>query len=240
MPRHTWRRAARGLALGVLWAATVGALGPRALRGGCATEHDIGAPGRKQAAVGQEAGGRGSVCDRTESAAAVAWERTREQTMELREPLRTADPTAPAITRRDVLNCQIEQWYPLFSKHTLKTKFVELSPAFVQYLLSDGLILPQGCEAPSSHSGRDADDDSWGDFTDEDSDCEAQPLLSVDSAASNGEERQGQATRLQFDELVEAMTKAIEELGGEVSPNPLPLSFWSSLKALVRMPALLA
>ena len=120
--------------------------------------------------------------------------------------------------------CIRDRWYPLFSKHTLKTKFVELSPAFVQYLLSDGLILPQGCEAPSSHSARDADDDSWGDFTDEDSDCDAQPLLSVDSAASNGEERQGQATRLQFDELVEAMTKAIEELGGEVSPNPLPLA----------------
>jgi hypothetical protein len=47
-------------------------------------------------------------------------------TMEVREPLKTADPEAPPITRRDVLNCQIAEWYPKFSKHTLKTKFIEL------------------------------------------------------------------------------------------------------------------
>ena len=33
------------------------------------------------------------------------------QKMEVREPLRKADPSAPRITRRDMLNCQIAEWY---------------------------------------------------------------------------------------------------------------------------------
>ena len=33
------------------------------------------------------------------------------QKMEVREPLRKADPSAPSITRRDMLNCQIAEWY---------------------------------------------------------------------------------------------------------------------------------
>ena len=85
-------------------------------------------------------------------------------TMALREPLRTADPSAPPITRLDVLRCSIEEWYPLFSKHTLKTKFIELSADFVDYMLADGLILLVCCEAPSAHCN-DGGDDSWGDFS---------------------------------------------------------------------------
>jgi len=87
------------------------------------------------------------------------------QEMEVREPLKKADPAAPNITRRQVLNCQIQKWYPAFSKHTIKTKFIELSPEFVEYLDADGLILPVGCEPPSAHSASAGDDDTWSDFS---------------------------------------------------------------------------
>ena len=44
--------------------------------------------------------------------------------MAVRAPLRTADPAAPRITRQDVLNCQIEEWYPAFSRHSIKFKLI--------------------------------------------------------------------------------------------------------------------
>ena len=44
------------------------------------------------------------------------------------------------------------------------------SPAFVEYILSDGLILPEGCEAPTAQTCKDGTDDSWSDFSGSDSD----------------------------------------------------------------------
>lgn len=43
---------------------------------------------------------------------------------------------------RDVLACQITEWYPHFKERTVRTEFVELTEAFVQYLLQDGVVLP--------------------------------------------------------------------------------------------------
>jgi hypothetical protein len=135
-------------------------------------------------------------------------------TMEVREPLRKADPSAPPVTRQDMLACQIGEWYPAFSKHTLKTKFIELSPEFVEYILADGLVLPVGCEAPSAHTRGDGDDDSWSDFTGSESENEGNG-----SDAGGSCDDGGQPTKPKFDAIVESMNKAIEELGGEAFPK---------------------
>lgn len=135
-------------------------------------------------------------------------------TMEVREPLRKADPSAPPVTRQDVLACQIGEWYPAFSKHTLKTKFIELSPEFVEYILADGLVLPVGCEAPSAHTRGDGDDDSWSDFTGSESENEGNGS-DADGNCDDG----GQPTKPKFDAIVDSMNKAIEELGGEAFPK---------------------
>ena len=134
--------------------------------------------------------------------------------METHDRMRKADPSAPPVTRQDVLACQIGEWYPVFSRHTLKTKFVDLSPEFVEYILADGLILPVGCEAPSAHSANDGDDDSWADFSGSDSEAEN------GGGGQGGDcDESGQPTRPNFDDIVESMNKAIEDLGGEVFPK---------------------
>ena len=149
-------RARRGgrcwpLALGVLGACCAGAL---------AAAHVVpGGTLRLRGAGGAGVAGAG-VLD------PVGPDEAQQTAIPVRAPLRTADPAAPRITRQDVLNCQIEEWYPAFSRHSIKTKFIELSPEFVEYLLADGLILPVGCEPPSAAAAdNDGDDDSWGDFT---------------------------------------------------------------------------
>jgi len=40
-----------------------------------------------------------------------------------------------------VLNCQINKWYPLFRKVTFKTKLHKLSQEFVDYLREDGIVI---------------------------------------------------------------------------------------------------
>ena len=84
-------------------------------------------------------------------------------------------------------NCQIQEWYPNFHRLTIKTKFIELTEPFVEYLLSDGIILPvsdlisadtdcaavQSCALPDLLVGQEGielhkssnqeDEDSWSD-----------------------------------------------------------------------------
>jgi hypothetical protein len=89
------------------------------------------------------------------------------------------------------------------------------SPAFVEYILSDGLILPEGCEAPTAQTCKDGTDDSWSDFSGSDSDEDD----AEDDAGQSEATGEPQPTRPQFKEEVEAFNKAIDELGGEVFPK---------------------
>ena len=120
--------------------------------------------------------------------------------------LRTGDPNAPKISRKALHSCQINEWYPSFRRITLKTKFLDLDPSFVEYLLSDGIIMPEGCEMEKQ--GLDGGhDDSWS--------------SSMSGDDDEGEENQQstQPSRPQFNELVTALSAAIEELGGAVFPK---------------------
>ena len=123
--------------------------------------------------------------------------------------LRVADPTAPKITRKALHACQINEWYPSFRKVTLKTKFVDLDARFVEYLLSDGIIMPEGCEAEKQ--GTDAGtDDSWSSSLGDDSSGEE--VKDADKLSS-------QPSRPQFNELISAISDIITELGGAVFPK---------------------
>jgi hypothetical protein len=123
--------------------------------------------------------------------------------------LRSADPNAPKITRKALHSCQINEWYPTFRRVTLKTKFIDLDPAFVEYLLSDGIIMPEGCEM--ERQGTDGgDNDSWSSSLSGGDD---------DNNESNEDQPSYQPSRPQFNELIAALSASIEELGGAVFPK---------------------
>jgi hypothetical protein len=96
------------------------------------------------------------------------------------------------------------RWYPLFKHVTIKSRIIELPVQVVEYLLSDGVVLPSGVEeTPSSrrYSEDDSDDDVEWDSTDG-------------------------ASAPSFPELEALVAHNIDKLGGAVFPK----LDWSSPK----------
>ncbi|XP_064488673.1 translation initiation factor eIF2 assembly protein-like [Ornithodoros turicata] len=104
----------------------------------------------------------------------------------------------------DVLNCSFPEWYGKFKKVTIKSLLIPLPKEFIDYLHSDGVVLPTGSSAPPSQ-GRDYDSDS-----------------EVDWDEADREENEAPS----FPELQEQVSKAIRELGGRCFPK----LNWSSPK----------
>ena len=42
----------------------------------------------------------------------------------------------------NILHCQFSNWYSIFEQHTIKSRFVNLSSEFIDYLKQDGIIMP--------------------------------------------------------------------------------------------------
>uniref|UniRef100_A0A7R9UF75 Uncharacterized protein n=1 Tax=Pinguiococcus pyrenoidosus TaxID=172671 RepID=A0A7R9UF75_9STRA len=59
-----------------------------------------------------------------------------------------ADRSA-AMSREALDACALERWYPYLRRHTLKTRFVQLSPVALSYLSEDGVTLPPKAEVSS-------------------------------------------------------------------------------------------
>jgi len=61
-------------------------------------------------------------------------------------------PIVALVLRMDVravLNCQIGSWYAAFEHVTYRTRLIELPNTFVEYLLADGVYLPERSAAVS-------------------------------------------------------------------------------------------
>jgi len=107
----------------------------------------------------------------------------------------------------NVRNCSFSSWYENFRKVTIKSRIIPLSQEFVEYLLSDGIILPAGSYAEPKYDTN--SDDDWGE--DE-----------VDWSKANGSEPKAPS----FPELEARIKSCIDELGGSVFPK----LNWSSPK----------
>ena len=46
-----------------------------------------------------------------------------------------------------VTACQFAAWYPSFMDVAFASKIIQLPPAFVEYLVQDGVFLPEGSDA---------------------------------------------------------------------------------------------
>jgi hypothetical protein len=60
------------------------------------------------------------------------------------------------VSKADLDACQISVWYPKLKKYALRTVLVPVSSEFNQYILSDGVVLPEvpHGEKPPTHDPR--------------------------------------------------------------------------------------
>lgn len=95
-------------------------------------------------------------------------------------------------------NCTFSNWYDNFKDVTFRSKVIELSPNFVVYLKSDGIVLPDAEETLYSNS--------LTGYSDSDSD--------------DGWDEEISATRTSlFPDLKAKVESAIKELGGSIFPK---------------------
>ena len=105
-------------------------------------------------------------------------------------------------TKESIDHCSFEYWYPLFSSSSINARFIPLSLDFIEYLNSDGLVLPIDPNDDIMHHNS---DDALSDYSHSDSE-EAEPPS--------------------FPSLCFQINQTITDLGGAVFPK----LNWSSPK----------
>jgi len=109
------------------------------------------------------------------------------------------------MKRQNCINCIFSSWYGNFKQITFRSKIIKLSCEFVEYLKSDGIVLPD-LNAPTYSNELEG-------YSDEDDNVE-------------WDEQERNVTIPEFPELQEEVEAAIKSLGGEVFPK----LNWSSPK----------
>lgn len=106
----------------------------------------------------------------------------------------------PPVTKQHILNCSYHNWHPKYRAVTPKARLVPLPVAFIEYLRSDGIVLPP----------EETDNPTW---SDDDS--------GIFSGADNNEggEEEDVDPSLNWRDTHEAIERTIEELGGKVAPK---------------------
>lgn len=72
--------------------------------------------------------------------------------------------SAPEASRSNVLACQFHRWYPEHRRWTIRSRVLDLSPEFVEYLNADGFVLPT---AAMDRCANDSDSSSWSESGDD-------------------------------------------------------------------------
>eukprot|EP00474_Spongospora_subterranea_P010834 CRZ11292.1 hypothetical protein [Spongospora subterranea] len=87
----------------------------------------------------------------------------------------------PIPTARQVLNCQIHEWYPRHRRWTIRSDIIDLSRAFLEYLNEDAFFLPPGARDSLHADDDDADSDaSWSSDSVSAEETRADPFPEVD------------------------------------------------------------
>ncbi|ORY69671.1 cell division cycle protein [Pseudomassariella vexata] len=118
----------------------------------------------------------------------------------------------PPITRDHILHCSYDYWFPTYRTSCIKSRFVPLTPEFLEYIREDGILL--------------ADDDQEDD--DDDVEWEVGPSSASapprkddsDSESDSDEEAPAPLPPNQrFPELHQAIKDKIAEVGGAAAPK---------------------
>ena len=134
----------------------------------------------------------------------------------------------------EIFACQFHSWYPLFRKHTFRSRIIPLPQNFVDFLNADSLFLPSSSIPPHSQNDDDESDTDT-DWTTTDSSNQQssgsssnlpQSLASIvaqqeradestgETDETLGDDVDGQAWADSFNPLCASIDAAIKELGG--------------------------
>ena len=106
----------------------------------------------------------------------------------------------PPVTKQHILNCSYHSWHPKYRAVTPKARLIPLPSAFLEYLRSDGIVLPP----------EERDDPSW-------SDNDSGIFSGADNNDDDAEESIDPSA--EWRDTHEAIERTIEELGGKVAPK---------------------
>ncbi|KAJ1720794.1 hypothetical protein LPJ53_004604 [Coemansia erecta] len=108
----------------------------------------------------------------------------------------------PKLTRDDVLSCVFSSWYSKLRHVTFKSVVIKpLDPSFIEYLVSDGIVLPGDDETPKFRNTIEEDDGSdWSDYDEDDSGERPKMAVNIDAVAAE-------------------IRQAIGDLGGKAFPR---------------------
>lgn len=68
-----------------------------------------------------------------------------------------------SLKEAHVLNCMFQNWYPKWKRYTFPSRIIPLPEEFIQYLLADGVILPEYAFPPVKRDMGDdyTEDNDW-------------------------------------------------------------------------------
>lgn len=108
----------------------------------------------------------------------------------------------PPTTKEHIVNCSYHSWHPKYRTITPKTRLVPLTKPFLDYLRSDGIVLPSEDDEPEPEWSEDSGIFSASDGQDEDDEAEEEQDVSAP-----------------WRDVHEAIRQTIDELGGKVVPK---------------------
>ncbi|KAI9802843.1 MAG: hypothetical protein M1833_001442 [Piccolia ochrophora] len=107
----------------------------------------------------------------------------------------------PPVTKSHILHCSYEYWYSIYRSTTPKARIIPLTPAFLEYLREDGIVLPDdNVETQPTWTDQDS-----GVYSQDRSDSEEDEAL-LDPSEN-------------FREIHAKIKETIVELGGKVAPK---------------------
>ncbi|KAI9789892.1 MAG: hypothetical protein M1835_001359 [Candelina submexicana] len=106
----------------------------------------------------------------------------------------------PPVTKGHILHCSYHSWHERYRSITPKARLIPLTPSFLAYLRSDGIVLPS--DSPPSPPWSDSDSGVFSGQEDHTSDSESEEDPSV-----------------HFREIHQQIKDIIAELGGKVAPK---------------------
>jgi hypothetical protein len=108
----------------------------------------------------------------------------------------------PPVTKQHILNCSYHSWHPKYRAVTPKARLVPLPAAFLDYLRSDGIVLPP----------EETDNPTW-------SDDDSGIFSGADNNNNDGGEEADTDPSVHWRDTHDAIASTIEELGGKVAPK---------------------
>lgn len=116
----------------------------------------------------------------------------------------------PPVTKRHIMNCSYHSWWPKYKAVTPKSRLIPLTPAFLEYLRSDGIVLPDDEDPPPPTE--------W--------DSDSGVFTSTTQSDSGSDDDEDPDVAADWRDVHSKIRSTIAELGGKV----LPKLNWSAPK----------